>query len=134
MRKIYVGIGVLIFLGILILLKTRDTLPPSFIAYFKADLTSSGGSREYTSEVTFKDGVPIKGVAHYTANTATSQHIEHECVVKAGEWVKVGSADRCEIPVVISLTKDGLEKQIQSGELVPAENCKHLQTCYNIVK
>ena len=120
---------------------TKSILPNSFTLELKADYTSSGATRNYNGKLTFLNSTLVNGSENYFVGQGggckTNCNRIAECLIKNQQWVDKTSGGKCEINTYVSLSKEGIEQQIKTKEILPIEdfnNCPHNSTCYQIVE
>ncbi len=117
-------------------------LPDFFTIQLGADNSSSGASRKYNGELTFENNKLINGFQNYKVSPGrceegvTNCDRYTECIIKNQKWVDVKNKGECMIDPFVALTIDGIQKQINTKEIIYSENINscHYSTCYKIKK
>jgi len=120
--------------------ESGGALPGAFTMELKGDYSSSGATRNYSGNVTFFNNILVNGLESYFVGEGgickNNCNRTTECVIKEQQWVDKTSGEKCGINIYVSLTKEGIEQQISSKEILPVDdldNCPHGSTCYKIV-
>lgn len=104
--------------------------------------TSAAASRDYKGSAAFVDGIVVSGSQEYNAG-GTGWETHYKCIIKNNQWVSAIDNTICDKGSLgggwLELTKDGIDRQIKAGELIPynhsnkdGEYCDRFKVCYKI--
>ena len=140
-KKVLISIIVFLIIVIIggIIYINKNNNSSSFIFKIKGDFTSSGAQRNYDASLTFINNILVEGTESYYVGqgggcTNNCERI-NSCKILNGEWVDISGKSNCktDYPFIPSITKNGIERQIESKELKPINKCGHLDLCYEII-
>jgi hypothetical protein len=118
-------------------LNSSTILPNTVTLSIYGDWTSSGGSRNYNSTLSFVDGKLTTGWNKYDAYPGTGGELHYECIVDINNlmWKDKNTSAACGYDSSsIPMDLVSLREEIKNGTLKPAGICMHFDTCYEIIK
>lgn len=124
--------------------KPKKPSAESFTINATGGFSSSGGDRYYTGSITFANGIALNGYQSYKANPGSPNeqgeyvHIAYDCELDNGQWINTTDRTTCNKGSLgggwLEPTKEGIDRQINAGELKPQDKCQRFDVCYEIVK
>lgn len=145
-KKILIGIIVLLLIIIFFVFINNKINRSSFVIRITSDYQSSGGTeRKSEANLIFVDNKLVSGLQSYVIISSPMCSGgpgecggNFECVAENQQWIDSQNKGKCNMPPYlnnISLTKEGIEQQIKSGEIKSLNsNCTHGDLCYEIIK